>query len=260
MVIGGTLGGAVGRIFNFWFPQIVTHPGSFVVVGMAGFFAVVSNAPISTIIFVSEMTNSYHLLLPSLLVCLVGYLLSRKWTIYLKQIRSKVDSNAHRGEFFIDVLEEIKVRALTPYFSKYITIPEDMPFRRFKQVFSDSSQHYFPVVDKNQKLTGIFSINDIRGVIFKQEIDHVVLMRDIATTDIIFTTPSEDLNEVLKKFTIRNIQTIPVVEDEDHSSLIGMLDRREVIRIYNQRIEEMKSGEGVNDSADIAPATEKDVM
>ena len=260
VVIGGTLGGAVGRIFNFWFPQIVTHPGSFVVVGMAGFFAVVSNAPISTIIFVSEMTNSYHLLLPSLLVCLVGYLLSRKWTIYLKQIRSKVDSNAHRGEFFIDVLEEIKVRALTPYFSKYITIPEDMPFRRFKQVFSDSSQHYFPVVDKNQKLTGIFSINDIRGVIFKQEIDHVVLMRDIATTDIIFTTPSEDLNEVLKKFTIRNIQTIPVVEDEDHSSLIGMLDRREVIRIYNQRIEEMKSGEGVNDSADIAPATEKDVM
>jgi len=48
------------------------------VVGMAGFFSVVSNAPISTIIFVSEMTNSYHLLLPSLLVCSLGYLLSRR--------------------------------------------------------------------------------------------------------------------------------------------------------------------------------------
>ena len=257
VVIGGALGGAVGRIFNMWFPQIVTHPGSFVVVGMAGFFAVVSNAPISTIIFVSEMTNSYHLLLPSLLVCLVGYLLSRKWTIYLEQVRSKIDSNAHRGEFFTDVLEEIKVKDLTPNFSKYMTIPEDMPFRRFKQVFSASSQHYFPVVDKNLKLTGIFSINDIRGVLFKREIDHVVLMRDIATRDIIFTTPSEDLNEVLKKFTIRNIQTIPVVKDEDHSSLIGMLDRRAVIRLYNQRIEEMKSREVIEQSADIAAVTEK---
>ena len=43
--------------------------------------------------------------------------------------------------------------------------------------------------------------------------------------------------------TIKNIQTIPVVKDEDHSFLIGMLERREVIRVYNKRIEEMKSNE-----------------
>ncbi len=246
IVIGGTLGGGVGRIFNHFLPNIVTHPGAFVVVGMAGFFTVVSNTPISTIIFVSEMTNSYHLLLPSFLVCLVGYVLSRRWTIYVKQVRSKVDSNAHRGEFFIDVLEKIKVRDMIPYFSKYTTVPENMPFSQFKQVFSDSSQHYFPVVDDRGKMTGIFSINDIRGVLFEQEIDNVVLMRDIGTTDIIFATPSDDLNEVLKKFTIRNIQSIPVVEEEDHSSLMGMLDRREVISVYNKRIEEMKTTESAN--------------
>jgi CIC family chloride channel protein len=125
-----------------------------------------------------------------------------------------------------------------------------MPFSQFKHVFSDSNQHYFPVVDDRGRLTGIFSINDIRGVLFEQEIDNVVLMRDIGTADIIFTTPSDDLNEVLKKFTIRNIQSIPVVEDEDHSSLIGMLDRREVISVYNKRIEEMKASEKINiDSA-----------
>ncbi len=246
VVIGGTLGGAVGRIFNRLLPSVVQHPGSFVVVGMAGFFAIVSNAPISTIIFVSEMTNSYHLLLPSFLVCLLGYILSRRWTIYITQVKSKLDSNAHRGEFFVDVLEEIKVKDMTPYFSKFKTIPENMPFSQFKHFFSDSNQHYFPVVNENKNLTGIFSINDIRGVLFEQEIDDVVLMRDIATPEIIFTTPSEDLNEVLKKFTIRNIQSIPVVKDEDHSVLIGMLDRREVINVYNKRIEKMKTGEANN--------------
>ena len=253
IVIGGALGGAVGRILEGLFPQVVSDPGAFAVVGMAGFFAVVSNAPISTIIFVSEMTNSYHLLLPSLLVCLLGYLLSRKWTLYVRQVNSKVDSNAHRGEFFTDVLEDIKVRELTPYFRKDITIPEDMPFSQFKSVFSTSHQHYFPVVDKDQKLVGIFSINDIRGVLFEREIDNVVRMRDIATFDIIFTTPSEDLNEVLKKFTIRNIQRIPVVDDEDHSSLLGMLDRREVIQFYNKQIEEMKSNGDTNQDTETVP-------
>ncbi|MBN2417984.1 MAG: chloride channel protein, partial [Deltaproteobacteria bacterium] len=243
IVIGGALGGAVGRFFHMLLPNIVTQPAAFAVVGMAGFFSVVSNAPISTIIFVSEMTDSYHLLLPSFLVCLLGYVLSRKFTIFSKQVRSKIDSNAHRGEFFIDVLEKIKVRDLSKSFRTYNTVPEDMPFSEFKHVFSDSSQHYFPVVDKQHRLTGIFSVNDVRGVLFEQEIDDVVMMRDIGTTDIIFTTPSDDLNEVLKKFTIRNIHSIPVVKDDDHTYLIGMLDRRDVIRVYNEKVEEIKTGD-----------------
>ena len=66
-------------------------------------------------------------------------------------------------------------------------------------------------------------------------------MKDIANPDVIVTTPSEDLNEVLKKFTTRNIQRLPVVKDDDHTVLLGMLDRREVIQYYNQRVEEIKS-------------------
>ncbi len=241
IVIGGAFGGAVGRIFHILMPGIVTHPGAFVVVGMAGFFTIVSKTPISTIIFVSEMTNSYHLLLPSFLVCLLGYVLSRKYTIFIKQVKSRIDSNAHRGEFFVDVLEKIKVSDIASSLRPYDAVPENMTFSDFKHLFSDSSQHYFPVVDSIGKLKGIFSVNDVRGVLFNQEIDNVVMMKDIGTTDIIFVTPSDDLNEALKKFTIRNIQSIPVVMDDDHSKLIGMLDRREVIRVYNKKIEDMKS-------------------
>ncbi len=46
-------------------PEIIVSPQAMAILGMAGFFSAVSNAPISTIIFVSEMTNSYELLLPS---------------------------------------------------------------------------------------------------------------------------------------------------------------------------------------------------
>jgi CIC family chloride channel protein len=55
------------------------------------------------------------------------------------------------------------------------------------------------------------------------------------------TTPSEDLNLVLKKFTTKNIDSLPVVRDDDHRDLIGMLNRREVIAFYNQRIKNMKT-------------------
>ncbi|MDY6987964.1 MAG: chloride channel protein [Thermodesulfobacteriota bacterium] len=241
VVIGGAFGGAVGRIFHSIMPGVVTEPGAFVVVGMAGFFAAVSNAPISTIIFVSEMTNSYHLLLPSLLVCSLAYLLTKRWTIYEKQVSTRIDSNAHRGDFFVDVLGTIRVNELMPKVRNVQLVPENMPLTAFREMFSSTDQHYFPVVNKERLLTGIFSINDIRGIIFDQSMGDLVVMKDVANPGIIVTTPSEDLNEVLKKFTIRNIQRLPVVKDENPRVLLGMLDRREVIEYYNQKVQEIKS-------------------
>ncbi len=242
VVIGGAMGGVVGKVFHEWLPGVVQEPGAFVVVGMAGFFTAVSNTPISTIIFVSEMTNSYHLLLPSLLVCSVAYLASQRWTIYERQVKRKIESPAHAGEFFVDILQAIRVKDLTHLIKKVTMIPLEMPFLEFKKFFSETKQHYFPVMDHEKRLSGIFSINDVRSVLFSQEIEHLVLVKDICTSDIIVTTPSDDLNSVLRKFTTRNIDSLPVVRDDDRGVLIGMLNRREVISFYNKQIEKMKAG------------------
>ncbi len=241
IVIGGAMGGVVGELFHQIIPDVVTAPGSFVVVGMAGFFTAVSNAPISTIIFVSEMTNSYHLLLPSLLVCSVSYLAARKWTIYENQVKSKIDSPAHAGDFFVDILQAIRVKDLAHLIKKVNVIPQNMTFREFKNFFSETKQHYFPVVDNFNRLVGIFSSTDIRSVLFIRGLGDLVVMNDVATFDIISTTPDEDLNSVLQKFTIKNIDSLPVVKTDDHGILIGMLNRREVISFYNDQIGQMKS-------------------
>jgi CIC family chloride channel protein len=240
VVIGGAMGGVVGQAFHILMPGVVTEPGAFVVVGMAGFFAGVSNTPISTIIFVSEMTNSYHLLLPSLLVCSVAYLASQRWTIFHRQVKSKLVSPAHAGDFFVDILQSIQVKDLIDRVRKVRLIPEEMTFSEFKRYFSETKQHYFPIMDRHERLVAIFSINDIRGVLFEEGIEDLVRMKDIGKSEMIVTSPGDDLNSVLHKFTMKNIDALPVVRDDDHGILIGMLRRREVIAYYNQKIEEMK--------------------
>ncbi len=240
IVIGGAMGGVVGKFFHEIMPQVVSEPGAFVVVGMAGFFTAVSNAPISTIIFVSEMTNSYHLLLPSLLVCSVSFLTCRKWTIYEKQVQARIESPAHAGEFFVDILQAFRVKDLMHLVQKVDVIPQDMTFKEFKGYFATTKQHYFPVMDENKRLIGIFSSTDIRSVLFSEGLEHLILMKDLATTDIIVTFPNDDLNSVMQKFTIKNIDSLPVVNDHDHGVLIGMLRRREVIAFYNEKIRNMK--------------------
>jgi CIC family chloride channel protein len=115
-----------------------------------------------------------------------------------------------------------------------------MPLVEFKTYFSQTEQHYFPVVDQAEKLVGIFSINDVRSVLFATEIENLIIMKDIGTSEIITTTLSEDLNSVLKKFTIKNIDSLPVVSEVDSRELIGMLNRREVIAYYNKLVQSLK--------------------
>ena len=243
MVIGGAIGGAVGQVFHQLTPALVAAPGAFVIVGMAGFFTSVSNTPISTIIIVSEMTGSYHLLLPSLLVCSVAYSASRNGTIFRSKVKNRIDSPAHGGEFFVDVLQAIKVGDISDRIREVDMIPENMLFADFKRHFAETEQHYFPVMDERGKLSRIFSINDIRSVLFEPGIGRLIVMKDIGTSDIITTSPSEDLNSVLKKFTVKNIDSLPVVRDADPREVIGMLNRREVIAYYNLKVDEMKAAE-----------------
>ena len=68
MVIGGCGGGALGIVLHRLWPALVPHPASFVIVGMAGFFAAAAKTPFSTLVIVSEMTGNYNLLLPTLWV------------------------------------------------------------------------------------------------------------------------------------------------------------------------------------------------
>ncbi|MFP4474554.1 MAG: chloride channel protein [Desulfatibacillaceae bacterium] len=241
IVIGGAIGGVVGLIGNSLAPNLVNEPGAYVIMGMAGFFTSVSNTPISTIIFVCEMTNSYRLLLPGLLVCSICYVASRSFTIYEKQPRNRIASPAHAGDFFVDILQAIHVRDLMHLLHRVPMIPETMNFSEFKKFFSRTKQHYFPVIDESRHLTGIFSSTDVRGVLFEPDIEPLVVMKDIAIPDIITARPSDDLNMVMRNFTLKNIDSLPVVAEDDPRQLLGFLNRREVIAYYNHRVEEIKN-------------------
>ena len=109
MVIGGCGGGALGVMLHQLWPWLVPHPASFVVVGMAGFFAAAAKTPFSTLIIVSEMTGGYQLLLPSLWVCTLSFILSGRQSIYSSQVESRALSPAHQGSYVRQVLAEVRV-------------------------------------------------------------------------------------------------------------------------------------------------------
>ena len=91
------LGGAFGFLGQKLAPGWVINPHSFVLVGIGGFFGGVAKVPMASIIMACEMTGSYTLLVPLMLVSAISYLLLGKTSLYEKQIVSRIASPAHIG-------------------------------------------------------------------------------------------------------------------------------------------------------------------
>ncbi|MCA9063957.1 MAG: chloride channel protein [Planctomycetaceae bacterium] len=240
MVIGGCTGVAVGKTINLLAPQMQVSPGAFGIVGMAGFFAGCAHAPISTIIMVSEMTGSYQLLLPTMWVSTLCFVLCQKWSLYQKQVPTRLDSPAHRGDFLVDILEGITVDDCYRKDRKVESIPEAMTLAEIVQLVSRTHQHYFPVVNADGKMVGIFSTDDVRRFAYDETIWNLADAADVMVTEFLSVTPRDDLNVALQKFTALNLDELPVLDPADDGKLLGMLRRKETIAIYNRRLLESK--------------------
>lgn len=239
MVIGGCVGAALGLCFQDWF-GIQTHPGAFAIIGMAGFFAGAAHAPISTIIMVSEMTGDYKLLLPTMWVSTLCFLLCRRWTLYEKQVPTRLESPAHKGDFIVDVLEGNLVKDVFQKRDDIRRVPESTSLDDIVHILAKTHQHYFPVIDDQGKMVGIFSDDDVRAYLFDETIWRLAVARDVMTTNLVSVSPSDDLNTALRHFTAMNLDELPVLDPEKPGELLGMLTRRETIAFYNRRVMEHK--------------------
>ena len=237
MVIGGCLGAVVGLTFNLILPTIVSPHDIpiFTILGMAAFFSASANTPVSTLIIVSELTGSYALLLPAMWVTALAYLLSRGWTIYNKQVPSRLESPAHRSDFIIDILEGLTVRdALTEANKSFTTVAPGMSLREVVQMITGNKQIAFPVIDPNQKYIGLFSLNDVRQFLYDSELGDLAVAHDLANEiePLLLTT---DLSEVIGRFGQSAYDELPVL-DAQSNRIVGMLRRVDVIAAYNAQL------------------------
>jgi CIC family chloride channel protein len=240
MVVGGTAGAAVGLVFQQILPGQY-HPGAFAIVGMAGFFTGAARVPISTLIMVGEMTGNYQLLIPVMWVEAITYSLTRGHSIYKSQVWDRTASPAHRGDFLVDVLEDLPVAGLMDQLRPAKVIRRGATCRDVMAEIALSKTQYYPVLDSEDCLVGIFSVNDVRPYIGNESVWDLMVVEDVMTKRVLTVTPRDHLGRVMRRFTERNIDEIPVVDAENPKRLLGMLRRKEVIQAYNLRIEGLQA-------------------
>ena len=237
MVIGGCGGGALGMFLHQLWPGLIPHPASFVIVGMAGFFAAAAKTPFSTLMIVSEMTGGYHLLLPALWVCVLAFILSDEKSIYSAQVESRSRSPAHQGSFVRDVLGGLCV---SQFLAREQVFPVVRPSDSLTVVLDrldESLYTVLPVVDAENHLLGVVELEEAHLAAHAQHLESsLVVAEDMMRSDIRPLTRQDTLDRALELFVENDVLALPIVVDLDQRQVIGMIRRQEIASAYLRHV------------------------
>ncbi|MGA7877853.1 MAG: chloride channel protein [Desulfoferrobacter sp.] len=237
LFIGAMLGGVIGQISHAWYPNIVTDPGAFALVGMGAFFAGVAKAPIGALLMVAEMTGGYAVVVPLMFTSVVALLLSHRWSLYEKQVHNKFQSPAHRNDAVINILQTMTVRDVYREDAPVTSLPEDMTFATLKRMLTRSEESFFPVVDDHFHLRGILSLPNLHAILFEDHLSDLLVVGELATPSVSVGL-DESLYDALVKFLQSGYGRVPIVDEE--AGLKGLLRLSELMAAYHREILRLK--------------------
>ena len=236
LFMGAMAGGFFGAVVHQIFPDITAPPGAYSIVGMGAVVAGTTHGPITAILILFEMTGEYLIILPLMSACIISSLFARQLlpdSIYtLKLARRGVNLQSGKE---VNILRSIPVSDIMN--QDIDTIYEGLPLGELSQKIINSKHNSFPVVDAEQKLTGILSYFDYQDVFSDENLKDLIVAKDLATPNVVTVSLHDDLYTALQKISSKDYSILPVVENEDSSShLVGLITRRDIISAYDKAV------------------------
>lgn len=240
LFIGAALGGVFAMVMGKFFPNVISTPGAYSLVGMGAFFAAVVRGPITAIVLLVEMTRDIQLLLPLMTAVVAAAITARAFTkdsIYTFRLkRSGVD--IHEEEV-VPLMRNITVgEAMTRDFP---VVSYRMAVSELLTKLAETGHHGFPVVDDDGRLFGVVTLADVEAHGGKNISN--VKVEDIATKSPIVAYPDQSLYDTLLRLGAKDVGRIPVVDRKDRTKLLGVLRRHDIINAYKKKLVEDKLSE-----------------
>lgn len=231
LFMGAMVGGVFGQLGALAFPDVVTEPGAFALVGMAALFAGAARAPITAIIIVLEMSNDYRLILPLLMTVIVSTLIAdllHPDTIYTRKLILR-GIQIERGHD-VDLLQGVRVSEVMS--RDYPIIDPGTTMKELLPRFNMTHHHGFALVDESQQLVGIITLTDIE-LSYKDPSFETLTAGEVGTTaNLITVFPNDPIYLALRRMNIYQIGRLPVVTKESGSKYLGMVRRADILRAY----------------------------
>jgi CIC family chloride channel protein len=192
----------------------------------------VIHAPLTAIFLVAEITGGYELFLPLMLASTISYGTTRyflKNSVYTVQLAKRGELMTHHKDR--NILLMMNVADLIE--TNFKTVREDDSLRDLIKVITTSSRNIYPVVDDKHNLKGIVKLDDIRHIMFNQEMYDSTRISDLMITPQWTIETTDQMEEVARQFSESGRYNIPVLQNGKY---LGFVSRARVFSSYREML------------------------
>ena len=209
-------------------------PAKFALVGMSGLIAGMLHAPLTGIFLIAEITNGYVLIVPLMIVSALSYFVNRiffKHSVYTNAVAEQGVEVTHNKD--VSILGMMTINNLIE--TNFSKVKRGSTLGDLIPIIAESRRNIFPVVDKDGSFCGHVLFDDIRSVMFNQEL-YSRPIEEFTVLPEYLIHPEDSMEDVVKKFQVSGKYNIPVIEQGKY---LGYISRANVFSTYRKTLSEI---------------------
>ena len=234
LVMGSALGNVFAKIIN----QLggTVSESNFTLIGMSGLMAGVLHAPLTAIFLIAEITGGYELFVPLMLVVAISYAFTKYFisnSIYTVELARKGELITHNKDKNVMMMMQIDKLIETDF---KIIYPEMTLGKMLRSSVAKSSRNIFPVVDDENRFLGTVLLDDIRPLMFEQDIYDMITIQVLMKSAPAIIFHDDSIEIVMKKFKESGAWNLPVLKYEKY---IGFISKSKLLHVYRTKLIEL---------------------
>lgn len=205
---------------------------NFALIGMTGLIAGVLHAPLTGIFLIADISGGYKLFVPLMITATIAYvttLIFTKNSVYHYQLANRKELMTHDKDK--NVLQRMQVSKLIE--KDFEILKPDSTLRDLTDAISRAHRDLFPIVDDEGYMKGMVKMDDVRHLIFKQELYDKVFVSHLMYMPEHFISPNDSMEEVASKFETSARFNLAVI---DNGKYLGFISKAKVFSSYRKNV------------------------
>lgn len=233
------MGVNTGLFFGLFCKEVLklgnVDTSNFALMGMGGLIAGVLHAPLTGIFLIADISGGYKLFVPLMITATFSYLTVRAFTpnsVYAIQLAQRKQLVTHHKDKH--VLSIMNVPDLIE--NDFVILPPDGKLRDLVNAISVSHRNLFPIVESDGTMLGMVKMDDVRHLIFKQEVYDTISLKELMYMPEHYISPRDSMDEVAHKFESSGRYNLAVM---DNGKYLGFISKANVFSDYRKHVEDM---------------------
>jgi CIC family chloride channel protein len=234
LFIGAAVGALTGSTLKMGLPHMTSGASAFAVVGMGGFLAATTHAPLTSVLMIFEMTLDHQVVLPLILACVTAHYVAKVYRGGASIYRESLMPSAESGSAWKLRTVADLIRPAAAVVKESTTVQDmlrNLPGRPVRAVY---------VVNDEGELTAFIDPRKAFADMKEGRLNPFARVQAVSVPMNATLTPDMSLTAALELFLRENETVLPVISGPWRTTLLGEIARHDLMLAVQDRMTEAR--------------------